>query len=134
MVLLKPTAIIYVGHQMTDGYRSKLENIAREQGVKLYICLGGFQNKRFAHSWERKTRDSRKKSRANENNQQGSSSTPTNVLNRKGVDSDDEDDEDDDEADGNDNGDKESDNDGNHRRRLNSRPKLKSSMISHDHS
>ena len=58
--LLPPTALIYVGHQMSQGYREKLENVANYLKIPLSICLGGLQSKRFSASWRKKLKDEAK--------------------------------------------------------------------------
>ena len=99
MTLLPPTAIVYVGHVMTDGYRRKLEEAATHLGVKLYICMNGLANKRFKKSWEHKVETennlahSKSKQSSNVDGERGE-----NIENNQD-DDDDEDDDDDDEDD-----------------------------------
>ena len=92
--------MVYVGHQMTDGYKKRLEAIGRELGIKVYICLGGFENKRFAKSWERKTKLERRKAKETSEDNESHESSKKDVNDDHDQDEDhDVDDHDDDEDD-----------------------------------
>ena len=63
-------SIIYVsGHTISGGYQERLEQIALEMRIPLYLVSGGIHNPRFAKSWSRRMRSDLKsgemKNRAN---------------------------------------------------------------------
>ena len=114
---------------MTDEYRRRLEVIGEQLGVSVHICLGGFANKKFARSWERKLKlsESSKKGADDQNNRRDDDDIDDDVDDDDDDDNDDDDDDDDGGNDGH-NGDSHGERrpTGAKRRRkgLNSKPKL----------